>query len=99
MAAERGSEPEGHLSGTPIPADDLLHPAQLTVWPNDGAVSTGVEPRAMPSLREALDAAFAVLRTGTGTPWILTDGGLIFTPAHLRGLMPQEPDAGEALRP
>lgn len=47
----------------------------------------GIEPREMPSLRIALDEAFRVIAGGTGSPWIITAGGLILTPASLSALM------------
>lgn len=42
----------------------------------------------MVSLREALDAAFDALRDGTGSPWIITENGLILTPGCLMALIP-----------
>lgn len=42
----------------------------------------------MESLREALDAAFDALRDGTGSPWIITQNGLILTPGSLMALIP-----------
>ena len=42
----------------------------------------------MVSLRVALEAAFDALRGGTGSPWIITDNGLILTPGCLMALIP-----------
>ncbi len=74
------------MSIEPLSETDWALPALLTVWPNCVATKA-VEPRAVPSLRAAVDEAIAVLRAETGAPWIITGEGLILTPAALRCLM------------
>lgn len=93
IRAGAGMTPESDLIGIAISGEDLDRPAQLTIWPfcaagADGGGAKGVEPRDMPSLRQALDEAFAALRAATGSPWIITDSGLILTPASLLALLP-----------
>ena len=84
----RGPSSEGELSSIAIPVEDLGRPALLTIWPRFDVTSKCVEPREMASLRGALDAAFDALRDGTGSPWIITENGLILTPGSLVALMP-----------
>lgn len=73
------------MSGELLSSEDLVQPAMLTVWPHS-IDAKAVEPRALASLNEALAEAGAVLRAGSGTPWIITEGGLILTPTTLRVL-------------
>jgi hypothetical protein len=73
------------VSGEVLSSEDMAQPAMLTVWPHS-IEAKAVEPRALPSLNEALAEAGAVLRDGSGTPWIITEGGLILTPTALRML-------------
>ena len=66
---------------------DLDRPALLTIWPLCDITAKGVEPQEVSSLRAAFAEAFFALRGGTGSPWIITDSGLILTPSSLVALM------------
>lgn len=77
---------ERFLNGELLSSEDLVQPAMLTVWPHS-IEAKAVEPRELPSLSQALAEARAVLRAGSGTPWIITEGGLILTPAALRMML------------
>ena len=73
------------MDGVLLSSEDMALPAMLTVWPHS-IDAKAVEPRELPRLDAALAEARTVLRDGTGTPWIITEGGLILTPAALRML-------------
>ena len=75
---------------------DLGEPALLTLWPEGLDGPKSVEPTEVPSLREALGTAFAVLRDGTAAPWIITASGMILSPSWLMGILPL---AAEPRRP
>ncbi len=65
---------------------ELLGPATLTVWPHS-IDAKAVEPREMPSLLLALEEATLALRSGDGTPWVITSVGTMLPPALLRSLI------------
>lgn len=70
-----------------IQSEDFAQPASLTVWPCDSNTKAA-QPKELSSLHEALKEAFRALRYNTGTPWIITAGGLILTPSALLDMMP-----------
>lgn len=65
---------------------ELLGSATLTVWPLS-IDAKAVEPREMPSLLLALEEAATALRSGEGTPWIITSAGTMLPPNLLRNLI------------
>lgn len=80
-----------------IEPDDLSRPASLTLWPSEPDAPKAVEPRPYPTLQEALHEAGLALTDETGTPWIITESGLILSPSWLRGHLGAEPSrAGPA---
>ncbi|AWN36432.1 hypothetical protein [Methylobacterium radiodurans] len=66
--------------------EELLAPATLTVWPHS-LDAKAVEPREMPSLLLALEEAAIALRSGDGTPWVITSAGTMLPPTLLRSLI------------
>lgn len=70
-----------------IQDEDFTQPALLTIWPSD-TDAKATQPRELPNLHDALKEAFRVLRCNVGSPWIVTAGGLILTPAALLEMMP-----------
>lgn len=65
--------------------DDLARPASLTLWSSEPDAPKAVVPRDYPTLREALREAGIAMSADSASPWIITDSGLILSPAWLRG--------------
>lgn len=97
VAIPAGSLPEGELSSVNFSGEALDRPALLTIWPLFDITAKGVEPREVSSLRAALMEAFVALTGATGSPWIITENGLILTPSSLVALMDHADEFGVPL--
>lgn len=62
---------------------DLDGPASLTVWQSGPDHAKAVVPVEFSTLRGALAAAADALKDPEASPWIMTAGGMILTPAWL----------------
>ncbi|GJD77629.1 hypothetical protein GCM10007886_08250 [Methylobacterium gregans] len=87
VSCERGSlVGRNLLSRRLVSREELLGPATLTVWPHS-IEAKAVEPREMESLVVALEEAATALRSGEGTPWVITSAGTMLPPDLLRTLL------------
>ena len=69
---------------------DLDGPASLTVWQSRPDCLKAVLPVEFATVREALAAAADALTDPEASPWIITAGGLILTPAWLEDYLDDE---------
>ncbi len=64
----------------------------MTVWQSRPDCMKAVLPVEFATVREALAAAAAALSDPVASPWIITAGGLILTPAWLEDYLDDEAD-------
>lgn len=82
-----------------IEPEDLARPASLTLWSSEPDAPKAVEPREYPTLKEALHRAGIAMSDESAAAWILTESGLILTPAWLRNHLVGETASPAAAAP